>query len=250
MLGSNTVVKSVTLCLSTLFSVTISSAPIAAMAQEYVPPNRGIPGRREGAGTRGNCLKGSKPLMPLVPGDAFSAGISDQPTFFWYVPSVVSSQTTPPRAEFKLFDGTTSIHSGAVDLMGGGKVISYRLPATVANTALQPGKDYRWQFSVICNVNGTRSISFVEGTFQRLQPSDDLMNQLNSSAPDERPKVLAAAGVWQDAIATLAAQRCTRMQDSKLLASWTRLLQSVQLGNYANEPLAATCANDSSPASP
>ncbi|MBL1177935.1 DUF928 domain-containing protein [Pantanalinema sp. GBBB05] len=246
MFGSNTAVKSITTCLGIVLSATIASAPIVAMAQDYVPPKRGIPGRREGAGTRGNCLKGTKPLMPLIPSDAFSATISDRPVFFWYVPSVASTVTVPPKAEFKLFDGSRSIHSGSVDLMGGGKVISYQLPANVMNTALQPGKDYRWQFSVICNSNGNRSISFVEGTFQRLQPSATLTEQLNRSSVEERPKVLATAGVWQDAIATLAQQRCNRPQDSKLLASWTRLLQSVQLGNYVNESLAATCPNVSS----
>lgn len=248
MVGSKTVVKIITTGFVVLLSAAIASAPIAAMAQEYVPPKRGIPGRREGAGTRGNCLKGAKPLMPFIPADGFSATVSDSPVFFWYIPSVAATGTIPAKAEFKLFDGTKSIHSDTVDLMGGGKVISYRLPANITNTAVQAGKDYRWQFSVICNSNGNRSISFVEGTFQRLQPSDSLTNQLNSSSPDDRPKVLAAAGVWQDAIAALAQQRCSRLQDSKLSASWTRLLRSVQLGNYANESLAATCTNGSSPA--
>lgn len=246
MFGSNTVVKSITIGLGVVLGVAIASAPIVAMAQEYVPPKRGIPGRREGAGTRGNCLKGAKLFMPLIPTDAFSATVSDSPVFFWYVPAVTSTGTTPPKAEFKLFDRDRSIHSDTVNLMGGGKVISYRLPANVTNTALQPGKDYRWQFSVICNSNGNRSISFVEGTFQRLQPPVNLINQLNSSSLENRPKVLAAAGVWQDAIATLAQQRCSRPQDSKLLASWTTLLRSVQLGQYANESLAATCTNASS----
>ncbi|HEY9616734.1 MAG TPA: DUF928 domain-containing protein [Microcoleaceae cyanobacterium] len=246
MIGSNPVVKSITTCLGVLLSTTIASAPIVALAQDYVPPKRGIPGRREGAGTRGSCLKGNKPLMPLIPADAFSTTVSDSPVFFWYVPSTNATGTIPPKAEFKLFDGSRSIYTDTVNLMGGGKVISYRLPADISSTKLQTGKDYRWQFSVICNSNGNRSISFVEGTFQRLQPPENLTNQLNSSSPDDRSKVLAAAGIWQDAIATLAQQRCSRPQDAKLLASWTRLLQSVQLGNFANESLASTCTNISS----
>lgn len=224
-------------CLSSILSFAVCSAPLLAIAQEYHPPHRGTPGRREGAGTRGTCLRGPKPLMPLTPIDSFSATVSNSPTFFWYVP-----QTAAQSAEFALLDDNDqTLYKTMINLPSRSGVVSFKLPANVASSVLTVGNDYHWQLSILCDPSQPSINPFVEGVVQRMKPPVALASQLKKAMVRDRPALYATAGIWQDAIATLAQQRCTNPQDQRLTASWTRLLQSVQLADFAQEPLTQFC---------
>ncbi len=229
--------KRLTACLSAALSLAVTSTPLLAIAQEYHPPQRGIPGRREGAGTRGTCLHGPKLLMALTPTDSFSTTMSTNPTFFWYVPN-----TKAQTAEFALLDDNdATLYKTTVPLSDTPGVVGFSLPAAVTTSVLTPGKDYHWQFSIVCNPDQPSFNPFVEGVVQRVKPSTALVNQLKKASQRERPSIYAAAGIWQDAIASIAQQRCTNPHDQDLVASWARLLESVQLSDFAAEPLLMTC---------
>ncbi|PSB25999.1 DUF928 domain-containing protein [Stenomitos frigidus] len=237
MLQKNDYRKLLTVCLSSALSVAVCGVPLLAIAQEYHPPKRGIPGRREGAGTRGTCLRGPKLLMPLTPSDSFSATVSNSPTFFWYVP-----KTGAQTAEFALLDETDrTLYKTTLNLPEAAGVLSFSLPTSVAASILTVGKDYYWQFSILCDPNQPSINPFVEGVVQRVKPATTLTNQLKKASARDRSTIYATNGIWQDAIATLAQARCTNPQDQNLITSWTHLLQSVKLEDYAQEPLTASC---------
>lgn len=220
-------------CLSSVLSVAVCSTPLLAIAQEYRPPQRGTPGRREGAGTRGTCLRGSKLLMPLTPIDNFSATVSSSPTFFWYVP-----RTAAQTAEFALLDSNDqTLYKTIIKLPNTPGIVSLNLPTNVTSSVLTIGKDFHWQLSLLCDPSQPSVNPFVEGVVQRMKPSAALVSQLKKATVHDRPAVYATAGIWQDAIATLAQQRCANPQDPRLAASWSRVLQSVQLEDFAKEPL-------------
>jgi len=211
--------------------------PLAALAQGYNPPRRGTPKRREGAGTRGDCVRGEKGLMPLIPGDGFGAAVSHRPSFFWYVPA-----NKAKTADFMLLDSNSNlVYQAAIALDGTAGIVGVRLPANVT-TALETGKDYLWQFSLICDPNQPSKNPFVEGTFQQVQPDPNLRSQIQATPVDKLADLYASAGIWQDEIATLAKQRCDRPNDATLLARWKELLQSGQLDAYVDEPLTQSCA--------
>jgi hypothetical protein len=176
--------------------------------------------------------------MPLVPIDGFSTTVSDSPTFFWYVP-----KTRVQTAEFRLLDSHTDaeLYTTTVTLNNTPGVVGFRLPASVT-ASLKPGVDYTWQFSLLCDRNEPSRNPLLEGIFQRVQPDAALKSQLERATLADRPSIYATAGIWQDAITALAQQRCDRPQDSTLLTRWRTLLQSVQLGNYAGEPLTPSCS--------
>ncbi|MBW4581745.1 MAG: DUF928 domain-containing protein [Tildeniella nuda ZEHNDER 1965/U140] len=224
-------------CLSAVLSIAVCGMPPLAIAQEYQPPQRDVLGRREGAGARGTCLRGPKLLMPLTPTDRFSATVSNSPTFFWYVP-----KATAQTAEFALLDeNDRTLYRTTLNLPETAGVLAFNVPKSVATSVLTVGKDYYWQFSILCDPNQPSINPFVEGVVQRVKPATALTNQLKKASTRDRPTIYANNGIWQDAIATLAQERCTKPQDQNLLTSWTRLLQSVQLEDFAQEPFTSPC---------
>lgn len=238
--------KRLTACFSWLLAMTIFAEPLVAIAQAYKPPKRGTPGRREGAGTRGSCLHGPKLLMPLTPLDNFGATVSNSPTFFWYVPA-----TAAKTAEFALLDANDQmLYKTTIKLTGQPGIVGFNLPTTIATSVLGIGKDYYWQFSVVCDPEQPSVNPFVEGVVQRLQPEAALISQLNGASLNDRPQIYAAAGIWQDAIATAVEQRCTSPQDLNLKLNWTRLLQSVKLEEFAQEPLTQACLSQTTQQQP
>lgn len=221
-------------------SLAIAGAPLLAIAQEYRPPRRGIPTRREGAGTRGpsdRCMAGPLPFMSLTPSDNFSLTTSTTPAFFWYVPT-----TDAAMAEFRVLDRTDrEIYATSVNLTGVPGVVSLQVPPQVA-TQLNPGVDYIWQFSLQCSLTDPSKNPFMEGIFQRIAPAAELTSALEAAkTPREIASVYANAGIWHEAIATLAVQRCTRPTDSSLSASWQTLLRSVNLDRLSDAPLTQSC---------
>lgn len=237
MTQKNRYCKLLTIGLSALLGFAVCSAPLLAIAQEYHPPKRGIPGRREGAGTRGTCLRGPKLLMPLAPSDSFSATVSNSPTFFWYVP-----KTAAQTAEFALLDeNDRTLYKTTVALSSTPGVISITVPASVTASVLTVGTDFYWQLSILCDPSQPSINPFVEGVVQRIKPPAALASQLKKASLHERSTLYATNGIWQDAIATLAQERCAKPQDQRVIASWTRLLQSVHLEDYAETPLTQVC---------
>lgn len=230
--------------LALLLGVAIAGAPLMAMAQQYNPPRRGIPGRREGAGTRspnGRCIQGQKPFTVLAPTDNVGSSTSQTPKLFWYVPVTVAK-----TAEFRLLSSTDQeIYTTTVALNGVPGVVSLQIPGEVT-ARMEPGKDYRWQFSLNCTPGDPSKNPFLEGIVQRVEANSALMDALTlATTARDRASVYASAGIWQDAIATLAEQRCAQPNDRTLRTSWNTLLKSVELEKFAQEPLTPSC-----PASP
>lgn len=231
--------KSLLFSLSIFVGLMLVGTPFLAMAQQYRPPSRGIPGRREGAGTRGTCMAGQKFLMPLTPVDGFSATVSNSPTFFWYVPP-----SPARRAEFALLDGNDrELYKTTIALPATPGIVSYTIPETVTKSVLEVSKDFYWQFTVLCDPNYPSRNPFVEGVVQRINANPNLSNRLKqATSVYDRANIYASAGIWHDAIAILAQNQCTYPNESSPRNHWTTLLQSVQLGEFATEPLTAVCS--------
>lgn len=221
--------------LAVSLGVLIGMMPVVAMAQ-YNPPKRGKPGRREGAGTRGSCVQGAQGLMPLTPIDAFGTTADSQPVFFWYVPA-----SGAQVGEFTLLDQQDRpIYQTTVTLPENPGLVGVRLPDAVP---LQLEQDYYWQFSLICDAEVPSRNPFVEGVIQRVELNDSLKRQIAMAAPGDRANLYANAGIWYEALSTLANSRCTQPNDAILTSRWSRLLKSVDLGEYATASIAEYCTS-------
>lgn len=222
--------------LAVSLGVLISLIPLVALAQ-YNPPKRGKPGRREGAGTRGGCVQGNQSLMPLAPIDAFGTTADSQPVFFWYVP-----ESDAQVGEFTLLDEQDNpIYQTTVTLPETSGLVSVQLPK---NVPLQLKQDYYWQFSLICDADVPSRNPFVEGVIQRVELDASLKQQVSLAEPGDRANLYASAGIWYEALSVLANSRCAQPDNAILTSRWSKLLKSVDLGEYATASIAEYCTSN------
>lgn len=207
-----------------------------AFAQEFEPSEPGLPGRREGGGTRGGCLsQASQPLAltALMPNTNTGLTVAEYPSFFWYVP-----QNTAAAAEFVLLDqANVEVYKTLLPVSQQSGVLSLSLPADGSVPALEVGKSYRWYFSLICDPLDRSADSFTSGWIQRVEPSSTLTQALTSAAAEEKPIIYVNAGIWYEAVAALVELRREQPQNSQVLTQWQTLLHSVGLEELANQPL-------------
>lgn len=216
--------------------------------------NRGAPGQREAAGTRGRCPAVDSALTALVPAtketvdegkgrtsalippeSVLGLTVAEYPTFWFYVPY---SPDAVHSAEFVLLDDKDNyVYKTTLTLSETPGVVSFRLPSTAQ--PLKIGKSYRWYFLIPCDPqNPSRSV-FVNGWVQRVALSPALMSQLKTATPRECVALYAAAGIWYEAQTTLAFLRRTEPDDAAIAADWFDLLQSIGLEELAQKPIVA-----------
>ncbi len=239
----------------------ICGLPALSLAKKvsFNPPSgNGLPGRREGAGIRGNCLPSSIGassggslqaatlakqvfVTPLIPESRSGLTTSAHPTFFWHV-----EQNTSATMEFVLYDRIDSatrkeIYKTTFAPDGKPGVVSIRLPETIGLEPLEIGKTYYWTFKLVCNTRDRSGDIRTEGLIQRVQPSSELATKLEEAAPRDRPALYATNGIWYDALASLADLRRAKPDDLTLAKDWSDLLAAVKLGAIAQEPLIQCC---------
>lgn len=229
------------------------------------PSNRGAPTRRKGAGTRsGDCpdIKKKPELTALVPlmdmnetlnqqqttdsssdsSSPLALGLTtlEYPTFWFYVP-YPSSQIK--SLKFILLDENNNYATKEpilVNIPQKPGAIGIRLPKT--EKPLEIDKYYSWYFELDCNPRISKNV-IIKGSVKRISLEPYLQRQLEAATPRQRAAIYARAGIWQDAIAILGKLRRKKPQDTSLLVDWKNLLQSVDLGNIASEPITNCCSN-------
>ena len=196
----------------------------------------GASGNRESGGRRDveSCIRGNdNPLTALVPENNLGLTVSEYPTFLVYVPP-----TTAKSADFVLIDeDDNDLYKATWTLNNKPGVISIPLPKNANLPPLQIGKKYRWQFQLICNPQQPRNNLVVSTVIQRIEPSSVLLSQVNKASTSQLSSIYANAGIWVDAVASLAQQRRTAPNNSELSRDWKTLLESVKLNAIAKESL-------------
>ncbi len=226
---------------STLYSSRQLNEPLSFNAPPP-PDDINAPGDRVGGGKRGceNLAKqftGSKEklLTALVPvygspdsGLVLGSTTASHPTFWFYVPD---SPTV--EAEFVLQDqASQTIYQSPVLLSSTPGVVSLSLPSNAA--PLEIGKLYHWYFNLYCQPQ--QPPVFVDGWIKRDSLNSALKNQLEKATPRQRIALLAAHGIWYDALTTAA-----ELSTDPKRTDWVTLLQTVGLNSIASEPVVDCC---------
>lgn len=207
--------------------------PASTSAQQYIPPNRGLPGRREGGGTRGGCVTTQPTLTAFIPETHYGTTTRAYPSFFWYLP-----QTTAEFAEFILLNAEDEeVYSTTFPLTGTEGIVRLDLPATEDQPALEVGQDYHWYFALVCDAVDRSGDILTEGWIQRIEPDAALTTQLEQSADREHPALYAQSGIWYDALATLADLRQSPSDAAVFQTQWNNLLESVGLESFSDAPI-------------
>ncbi len=193
----------------------------------YRPPQTKIAGRTAGAAMRSAC----PPPILLAPPLYVGLTTSSHPTFFWY-------QADAKPTNFLLIDEDTgeSLYETTVLVIQPG-IVQMKIPERVA--ALKVGKSYLWGISLVClGQQASERDAFAQSWIQRIEPTATLTKELAMGAPGERPALYAAAGIWYDTLATLAALRRTYPKDLRVRQAWLDVLQAVALSKVATQPFA------------
>ncbi len=214
--------------------IALSALPLMAIAQSYNPPNVGLPGRREGGGTRGECSAVDKTLTALMPDNNFGYTLDEYPTFYWYVPQIGAE-----AAEFVLLDeNNNEVYLTTFQIADRPGLISLSLPDNAGFPPLEPGKNYHWYFSLICDFNDRSGDLFTDGWVQRItpDPGSELDTRLSTSPADTLAEVYAAAGIWFNALDLLAQSQINDPDNLEAEDKWSNFLDSVGLSSLVEEP--------------
>jgi len=193
----------------------------------YKPPQRGAPGGREGAGTRGTG--GPLPtLAVLTPKEHTGLTIQAQPVLYWYL-----SQETQHPVDIILTDRQsvkplleTRLHPPLQPGIQLVRLADY-------NIRLVPGVAYKWSVSLITDPTQHSRDVVTAGTIERIDLPDELRGQLVQADKRTAAHLYAKAGLWYDAIATLSELIDTVPQDTLLRQQRATLLDQEGLTEAA-----------------
>lgn len=204
------------------------------ISEAFQPPDRGAPPRTADGGARGcgSYKEGEKQLTALTPANHLPLTVAEHPTFFWYVP-----QSPAQALEFTLRDEKDEkvIYKTKLPVPSQAGIVSLTLPAESV-PALKEGKMYHWYVAMVCNLEDRTGDTVVDGWIERTSPSAALAEQLKNAQPSTLPSIYAKAGIWHEAIATLAKMRRDNPDDATVVSRWEELLKSVELDAFTAEP--------------
>lgn len=203
----------------------------------------GIRGSRnlEAGAARGQCTpEAIGAVLPTKPPQMSAREIpveltlSDRPTFFVNVP-----ETSAQQAAFMLRNesGDEILLEKTLTVKASNGIMSYTLPADFSG--LEVGKKYQWRFSLLCDpTGGDRSgDSIASGWIERVEPSNRVAAQLQTSTAKQRVFIYAENGYWHDTLKALADLRTEKPNDFTLIRDWIDLFKSVGLSTMANRPI-------------
>lgn len=202
--------------------------------EDNLSPGLGSPSQPT---TRGGCTikdQKNKELIPLLPKNKIGRTVSEYPEFFFYLP-----QSEAKVAEFVLQDDKgKQIYQTTLNINNSSGVIGISIPTNKNVSPLQIGKNYSWSIALICDDQDRSADVFQRGIVRRVEVSADIRSQLQKAEPRLKAVIYAQTGIWQDALSTLIAARRANPNDADLAADWKILLDSVNLGKIAAEPIA------------
>lgn len=197
----------------------------------------GRPGRVRSAATRGSCFQNQKPLIAIVPSDTEAQlTTSKYPTFYIYIPPTAKAQ----KMEFVLRDDSniTPLYRESFQPVQAG-IITVRLPTN--RPPLQLGKVYTWGFSMICDTRERDEDLYIQSRIKRTQ-DENLEAQLRATNNIyDRAVIYTTAGIWENALTSVATLRRQRPNDPKAQRYWQDLLQSINVPELAKQPFLPCC---------
>jgi hypothetical protein len=209
----------------------------------FRPPNRGAPPVTSGAASRGDwsdCTASTDALTALIPSSRLGLSASQEPVLMVYIPE---TSATSLELTLENEDGTEVFYNQTLDVPGTAGIVQFNL-ADYTSTPLAEGNLYRWYVSLVCDDEDRSRNAVVAGWVEPVEPSAALIDHLQQAAPQDRPRLYAEAGIWYDALHSLADLYQSQPQNAMLTADWQALLQSVGLdAAIAQAPLINCCTS-------
>jgi len=194
---------------------------------QFTAPDKGIPGRREGGGTRGPSL------TALVPQTLMGLTTSARPTFYYYISTPLKNS----MVEFEMADeNDNTIYKTTFNMnTQEGGIFNISIPEHQTSPLLEIGQTYRLYLTVK-NADGS-FLDLVTGWVKRVELNPSLMKEIEAANLEERLGIYDREAIWYDALATLGELRRSNPDDIELESKWNQILKEVKLEPIAKQPL-------------
>lgn len=270
------------------------------------PRNVGTPSSTQSGGRRGpgdTCINSAlPPPTALVPPSGFGITQEPYPQISWYMPPNLAeavefilfnendeevysvqyalnpgnsppARSSFPEPQFTSAQGESSpipVESAPIESapIEKGQVMSLQIPRHVGIQPLAVGSIYRWEVSLICDINNRTRDLPTTGYVQRLLSNPDLKAQIQQVSPPDQVFIYANARLWYETLASVISlqpdrptsptngaanpllsplnlETGSRMEDENIDAIWVALLNSAGLEKIAQQTvsLRASTAN-------
>jgi hypothetical protein len=194
-------------------------------AVQYRAPASDLAPRRVGGNLRG--LPEALPAVAVLAPDHLALTVSERPTLFWYL-----SQPTTARIELVVVDPRDS-RPVVEAVVAGERAGIQSFSLAERGVRLEPGVAYEWSVAVIADPAQRSRDVVAGGAVQRIEPSADLQRRLAGAGEGRRAAVLAAEGIWYDALAALSEPLAARPGDASSRARRAAVLEQAGLPEVA-----------------
>lgn len=193
----------------------------------YVPPRRGAPLVRVGAGSRG--VEDGLPFIALITPEHTGLSSTPQPVLYWYL-----SADMKTRFEFALVTNTAI--DPIVEL-----VFDRIMPAGLHSldlaehgVALQPGVSYQWSVALVTDTEKRSADIVSSGRIEYLPLSPQQQQRIEQADAAAQPGLYAGEGYWYDSFAGLSELLAASPDSKQLLEQRDALLRQVGLDAVIN----------------
>lgn len=169
------------------------------------------------------------PGAPKVP----EVTIAERPTLLLHVPDRGGY-----TVDISVALDITTIYEGTVTLPPAAGIVQLPLPASLP--ALTIGRPYEVALTLFCNQRDLKQVRTLTYPITRVAVPATVHPQATGD-PLQFVNDLAHAGIWFDAVSSLAALRQSQPTSPVIQAEWRELLQSVALDGLADQPLLDCC---------
>lgn len=205
-------------------TVTPASIPTTnrPASSRFRPITKPAPSVRLTGGSRGTGAE-TVTLHVLAP-EAVGKTIQAQPALYWF-------QSAPSKAHLEiaiLQDGVPEPILATSSLTASTPGV-HRLDLSKTDVRLSPGIEYQWVIALVTDPENRSTDLVASGFIERIQPDPALEQRLDAATPEAKPSTLIEAGLWYDALATLADRIRTNPSDTAALQARSELLRTVGL---------------------
>lgn len=204
---------------------------------DFQPPKTGQPDQREGAATRGPCLKKTPSLVALTPPSSYGLTTTSNPTFFWFLP-----ENEAEKLKFILTD-KQGITIYALEYLLPPtltpKIMGLTLPDFISETTLTNGQKYAWRVELYCEANDVSPVTFVQSSLERVEPKSSFPPNLKDISLYSQVTIYGEAGIWYETLLSLVKLRQLYPNIPEFESAWLKLLNSINLEKIAQDTLKA-----------
>lgn len=179
----------------------------------------------------GTCIADSDRITLLVPSTSplVTAAL---PGFIAVLPPV--KDETVDRGELRIFDEEGTLYRSTFPLPEGSGTLELLPPAI---PELQADVTYQWSVRILCDEVDNTKNPISMGTFRITEPTPEVQIVLGDDTCREKPALCASDGIWYDSLVGVFEARLADPDNPELDAAWRSLLESAELGAYAEVPL-------------